>query len=70
MKNGRLGRGACASRVILAGDTILPTWGRKLANRSRRSMHVAADTHILPDGVTVHFKHSCEPTCGGSLRPV
>jgi cyanophycin synthetase len=68
VKNGRLGRTVCATRAILASETILTTWGRKLAKRSRHSMQVAADTHILPDGVTVLFNHSCEPNCGVVIR--
>jgi cyanophycin synthetase len=68
VRNSRLGRGVCATRAILAGETILTTWGRKLAKRSRHSMQVAADTHILPDGVTVLFNHSCEPNCGVVIR--
>ncbi|MFN5755478.1 MAG: Mur ligase family protein, partial [Planctomycetia bacterium] len=64
VRNVRLGRGVCATRAILAGETILTTWGRTLAKRSRHSMQVSADTHILPDGVTVLFNHSCEPNCG------
>ena len=31
-------------------------------------MQVDVDTHILPDGVTVLFNHSCEPNCGVIIR--
>ena len=68
VRNGRLGRCVCATRDIAAGETILETWGRQLAKRSRHSMQVDADTHILPDGVTVLVNHSCEPNCGVVIR--
>jgi hypothetical protein len=68
VKNGRLGRSVCATRDIAAGETVLVTWGRQLQKRSRHSMQVDVDTHILPDGVTVLFNHSCEPNCGVIIR--
>jgi cyanophycin synthetase len=68
VRSSRLGRSVCATRDITAGDTILKTWGPKLPKRSRYSMQVDSDTHILPDGVTALFNHSCEPNCGVIIR--
>ncbi|MFM8704817.1 MAG: SET domain-containing protein-lysine N-methyltransferase, partial [Planctomycetia bacterium] len=49
--------------------TVLKAWGPQAARRSRHSMQVDVDTHILPDGVMVLVNHSCDPTCGVLIRP-
>jgi len=68
IKNGHLGRAACAARNLVAGETILRAWGPQLPKRTRHSMQVDVDTHILPDGVVVLLNHSCEPNCGLLIR--
>ena len=68
VRNGRLGRTVCASRVIAQGETILKTWGPQQSKRSRYTMQVETDVHILPDGVTVLLNHSCAPNCGVIIR--
>ena len=68
MRNGRLGRTVCAARAIAQGETILKTWGPQQPKRSRYTMQVETDVHILPDGVTVLLNHSCAPNCGVIIR--
>ena len=68
IKNGHLGRAACAARDLAAGETILKAWGPQLPKRTRHSMQVDVDTHILPDGVVVLLNHSCTPNCGLIIR--
>jgi len=68
VRNGRLGRTVCASRAIAQGETILKTWGPQQPKRSRYTMQVETDVHILPDGVTVLLNHSCAPNCGVIIR--
>ena len=68
IKQGRLGRVVYASRDIAAGETILKTWGPQLSKRTRHSMQVDTDSHILPAGVIVLCNHSCEPNCGVLIR--
>jgi cyanophycin synthetase len=65
---GRLGQGIFATRDIASGETILRAWGPRLPKRTRHSMQVDSDLHILPDGVLVHTNHSCEPNCGVVIR--
>jgi cyanophycin synthetase len=68
VRNGRLGRTVCAARAIAQGETILKTWGPQQPKRSRYTMQVETDVHILPDGVTVLLNHSCAPNCGVIIR--
>jgi len=66
--SGRLGRTVSATRAIGPGETILKTWGQQAAQRSRRTIQVAADMHVEPDGVAVLMNHSCDPNCGVVIR--
>ena len=68
VRNERHGRSVFAVRDIAAGETILKAWGPRLPQRSRHTMQVDVDTHIMPDGVMVLVRHSCEPTCGVLVR--
>jgi len=68
VRNGRVGQTVCATRQIAAGETVLSTWGPQAPKRSRHTMQVETDMHILPDGVTVLVNHSCEPNCGVVIR--
>jgi len=69
VRDGRLGRSVFAVRDIAVGETVLKTWGPQVPKRSRHTMQVDVDTHVLPDGVTVLVNHSCEPSCGVLIRP-
>ncbi|MEI6257749.1 MAG: cyanophycin synthetase [Planctomycetota bacterium] len=68
VRSGRLGRVVVALRDIAAGETLLKAWGPQAPKRSRHSMQVDVNTHILPDGVMVLVNHSCEPNCGVLIR--
>jgi len=69
VRDGRHGRSVFAVRDIAVGETVLKTWGLQVPKRSRHTMQVDVDTHVLPDGVTVLVNHSCEPSCGVLVRP-
>jgi len=69
VRNGRQGRSVVAVRDIAAGETVLKAWGPQVARRSRHSMQVDVDAHVLPDGVMVLVNHCCEPNCGVQIRP-
>jgi cyanophycin synthetase len=68
VRSGRQGRAVMAVRDIAAGETLLKAWGPQAPRRSRHSMQVDVNTHILPDGVMVLVNHSCEPNCGVQIR--
>jgi cyanophycin synthetase len=64
----RVGRGVVATRGIAAGETILKTWGEQVAQRTRYTIQVDRQTHIVPEGPAVLMNHSCDPTCGVVIR--
>ncbi|NDC64193.1 MAG: SET domain-containing protein-lysine N-methyltransferase, partial [Planctomycetia bacterium] len=68
LRSDRLGRTIFAVRDVAVGETILRTWGRQLPSRTRHSMQVDDDVHVLPDGPIVFVRHSCEPNCGVLIR--
>ena len=68
VKPGRLGRGVVATRDIPTGETLLRTWGQQVPQRSRHTIQVDRQTHIVPDGVAVLVSHSCDPNCGVVIR--
>ncbi|MEI6504299.1 MAG: cyanophycin synthetase [Planctomycetota bacterium] len=68
VKVGRLGRGVTATRDITVGETVLKTWGQQVPQRTRHTVQVDRQTHIVPDGVAVLLNHSCEPNCGVEIR--
>jgi len=57
-----------ATRAIAAGETVLKTWGQKTTQRSRHTIQVDRQTHLVPDGMAVLLSHSCSPTCGVVIR--
>ncbi|MFM8734022.1 MAG: cyanophycin synthetase [Pirellulales bacterium] len=65
---GRLGRSVVATADIPAGQTVLKTWGQPVAQRTRHTIQVDRQTHIVPDGVAVFVNHACEPSCGVVIR--
>jgi cyanophycin synthetase len=65
---GRLGRELVATRSFSSGETVLKSWGPKTLKRTRHSMQVDTDTHIVPDGAMTFVNHSCNPNCGVIIR--
>ena len=68
VRPGRLGRGIHALRVIVAGETILRSWGPLSPTRSRHSMQVGEASHVVPDGPIVYTNHACDPNCMVQVR--
>ncbi len=68
VRNGRLGRIVAAIRDIPAGETVVKTWGEQVPERSRQSIQVEMNLHVVPDGVAVLMNHSCDPNCGVVIR--
>jgi len=64
----RVGRGVVATRAIAAGETILKTWGEQVSQRTRYTIQVDRQTHLVPEGPAVLMNHSCDPTCGVVIR--
>ncbi len=68
VRAGRRGPEVVATRAIAAGETVLKTWGQKTTQRSRHTIQVDRQTHLVPDGMAVLLSHSCSPTCGVVIR--
>jgi cyanophycin synthetase len=65
---GRIGRGVAATRDIAAGETVVRTWGQQAPQRSRHTIQVERQMHIVPDGVALLMNHACDPNCGVVIR--
>jgi hypothetical protein len=68
VRNGRLGRIVAAIRDIPMGETVIKTWGEQVPQRSKQSIQVEMNLHVVPDGVAVLMNHSCDPNCGVVIR--
>lgn len=66
--NNALGKCVTAARDLVRGDVIATTYPTPSPERSRHTMEVEADVHvILPPPIEL-LNHSCEPNCGLLLR--
>jgi cyanophycin synthetase len=68
VRPGRLGKGLFATRPIPRGQVILERWGPRTSSRSRHSVQVDEDTHIIPLPPLHLIAHSCGPNCGLLVR--
>jgi hypothetical protein len=64
VRDGRLGRAAHANRPYAGGDVILRAWGEPTRERTRFTIQVDHELHVVPPEPLVCFNHSCEPNCG------
>jgi cyanophycin synthetase len=65
---GRLGNSAFATRPFAKGDVLLHAWGPYAMRRSRHSIQVDTNLHIIPPPPLRFFNHSCAPNCGLVIR--
>jgi hypothetical protein len=68
VRPGRLGKGLFATRPLSRGQVLLKRWGPRTPSRSRHSVQVDVDTHIIPLPPLHLIAHSCEPNCGLLVR--
>jgi cyanophycin synthetase len=68
VRRGRLGQSVYTTRRFARGQTVLKTWGPRTAQRSRHSMQVDTNLHILPLPPLQFLNHSCAPNCGLIVR--
>jgi len=57
-----------AARMIESGELVMRAGGRRSAERTRLTMQVERDVHVVPDGAMLHVRHACEPNCGVIIR--
>jgi cyanophycin synthetase len=68
VRSGRLGHSAYATRAFERSERLFRAWGPYASRRSRHSIQVDEDRHIIPTTPLRFFNHSCEPNCGLLIR--
>jgi cyanophycin synthetase len=68
VRESRLGVGVYAAREIPAGEVILRAWGPTTTERSKYTIQVDQDLHLIPPEPLRFLNHSCEPNCGLLIR--
>lgn len=68
VREGPLGKSVHAARTIEKGELILSGWGPQSPTRTRHSLQVDHDKHIIINTEIELINHSCEPNCGVMIR--
>jgi len=68
VREGRLGKGVHATQHLRQGDVLIRGWGQRVPKRTRHSIQVDHDTHIVINSPLGLLNHSCEPNCGLLIR--
>jgi cyanophycin synthetase len=68
VREGALGKCVHATRKMAAGEVIMKAWGEPVACRTRHSIQVDVDLHIVVPAPLQLLNHSCEPNCGLLIR--
>jgi hypothetical protein len=68
VREGRLGKSVYAARRLEPGAILLSGWGPRVPVRTRHSLQVDHDTHIVTGPPIELINHSCEPNCGVLVR--
>src|SRR5438034_11674389 len=63
VREGHLGQGVYAIRPLREGQLILRGWGEPIPHRTRHTIQVDADQHLLPHAPLQLLNHSCAPNC-------
>lgn len=66
--HGRLGTSVVTKRPFEVGEQLLVDQGTPISRRTRHSIQVDVDRHVLPGEPLRYFNHSCEPNCGLVVR--
>jgi hypothetical protein len=68
IRDGRLGKGVATITEVAAGTVILRGWGPRVPQRTRHSIQVDRDTHVVIPPPIAFLNHSCAPNCGVLVR--
>lgn len=64
-----IGKAVYSSFDFIPGDLILKGWGEASPCRSRYTIQVDVDSHIVPEEPFIWLNHSCQPNCGLLISP-
>jgi hypothetical protein len=65
---GRLGHSVYATQAFRPGEELFRAWGPYTTLRSRHSVQVDTDLHIITSAPLRFMNHSCAPNCGLLIR--
>jgi uncharacterized protein len=68
VRENQLGKAVYAARYLEEGLVIFRGQGERIARRSRHSIQIDHDTHIVIDAFVSLLNHSCEPNSGVIIR--
>src|SRR5262249_17651309 len=68
IRRNPLGNGVYAVRSFEPGEVILRCWGPTTRERSRFTIQVDHDLHVIPPEPLRYLNHSCAPSCGVLIR--
>jgi uncharacterized protein len=63
-----LGKGVRSARAIEPGEVVMTAWGQEVPERTRHSIQVGREAHLLVDTDLRLINHSCDPNCGLLIR--
>src|SRR2546423_9490333 len=64
VRSALLGLGVFVRRDIPARTVLVEGWGLPAPRRTKHSIQVDFDAHLLVDPPLVYVNHSCDPNCG------
>jgi len=64
VSEGRLGLGVYATQPLAPGQLILEGRGEPVPSRTRHSIQIDENLHIIVDSPIQLLNHSCDPNCG------
>ena len=68
VRDGHLGKAVHACRRLDRGQLILTAWGPLISHRTRHSIQVSHDEHVVVGTTMELLNHSCDPNCGFLIR--
>jgi hypothetical protein len=68
VREGHLGLGVYATQPISPRQFVIEGWGPPAPCRTRHSIQVDSDRHIIIESPIQFLNHSCEPNCGVLIR--
>jgi len=63
------GKAVMARRALSQGELVLQGWGVPSPDRTRHTIQVDTDAHLVPVEPFVWLNHSCQPNCGLLISP-